>query len=79
MIVMGIDSSCDETAVSLVERKKNKKPFIINTSFGKLITFIIVIIYFFKIKIRDSGLTFNTIKKIIFCCKHRYLVIVFSR
>ena len=24
MIVMGIESSCDETAVSLVERKKNK-------------------------------------------------------
>ena len=32
------------------EKKNKEKPIIINTSFGKLITFIIVIFYLFKIK-----------------------------
>ena len=36
------------------EKKKKEKPFIINTSFGKLITFIIVIFYLFKIKFRGK-------------------------
>ena len=36
------------------EKKKKKKPFIINTSFGKTITFIIVIFYLFKIKFRGK-------------------------
>ena len=34
------------------EKKEKEKPYIINTSYGKLITFIIVIFYLFKIKIR---------------------------
>ena len=34
------------------EKKKKQKPFVINTSFGKLITFIIVIFYLYKIKFR---------------------------
>ena len=34
------------------EKKRKEKPYIINTSFGKLITFIIVIFHLFKIKIR---------------------------
>ena len=33
------------------EEKEKEKPFIINTTFGKLITFIIVIFYLFKIKL----------------------------
>ena len=36
------------------EKKEKEKPFIINTSFGKLITFIIVIFYLFKIKFRGK-------------------------
>ena len=32
------------------EKKEKEKPYIINTSFGKFITFIIVIFYLFKIK-----------------------------
>ena len=36
------------------EKKKKEKPFIINTSFGKLITFIIVIFYLFKIKFKGK-------------------------
>ena len=36
------------------EKKEKEKPFIINTSFGKLITFIIVIFYLFKIKYRGK-------------------------
>ena len=36
------------------EKKERKKPFIINTSFGKLITFITVIFYLFKIKFRGK-------------------------
>ncbi len=36
------------------QKKKKKKPFVIDTSFGKLITFIIVIFYFFKIKFRGK-------------------------
>ena len=32
------------------KKKEKEKPYIINTSFGKLITFIIVIFYLFKIK-----------------------------
>ena len=33
------------------EKKAKARPFIINTSFGKIITFIIVLFYLFKIKI----------------------------
>ena len=36
------------------EKKEKEKPFIINTSFGKLITFIIVIFYLIKIKFRGK-------------------------
>ena len=36
------------------KRKIKKKPFIINTSFGKTITFIIVLFYLLKIKIRGK-------------------------
>ena len=36
------------------EKKEKERPFIINTSFGKLITFIIVIFYLFKIKFRGK-------------------------
>ena len=36
------------------EKKKKEKPFIINTSFGKLITLIIVIFYLFKIKFKGK-------------------------
>ena len=36
------------------EKKEREKPFIINTSFGKLITFIIVIFYLFKIRFRGK-------------------------
>ena len=36
------------------EKKKKKKPLIINTSFGKLITFIIVILYLLRIKLRGK-------------------------
>ena len=36
------------------EKKKNKKPLIINTSFGKLITFIIVIFYLLVIKLKGK-------------------------
>ena len=36
------------------EKKKKEKPFVINTSFGKLITFIIVIFYLFKIRSRSK-------------------------
>ena len=35
-------------------KKIKEKPFIINTSFGKLITFIIVIFYLFKIRFRGK-------------------------
>ena len=35
-------------------KKKKEKPFVITTSFGKLITFIIVIFYLFKIKFRGK-------------------------
>ena len=34
------------------EKKAKRKPFIINTSFGKAITFLIVVFYLFKIKFR---------------------------
>ena len=34
------------------ERKIKEKPFIINTSFGKIITLILVLFYLFKIKFR---------------------------
>ena len=36
------------------EKKEKEKPYIINTSFGKLITFIIVIFYLIKIKFRGK-------------------------
>ena len=36
------------------EKKKKEKPYIINTSFGKIITFIIVIFYLFRIKLREK-------------------------
>ena len=36
------------------EKKEKEKPFIINTSFSKLITFIIVIFYLFKIKFKGK-------------------------
>ncbi len=36
------------------EKKKKKTPYIINTSFGKLVTFIIVIFYLLKIKFRGK-------------------------
>lgn len=36
------------------EKKEKEKPYIINTSFGKLITFIIIIFYLFKIKFRGK-------------------------
>ena len=36
------------------EKKRKKKPYIINTSFGKLVTFIIVVFYLFKIKFRGK-------------------------
>ena len=36
------------------EKKAKEKPYIINTSYGKLITFIIVIFYLFKIKYRGK-------------------------
>ena len=36
------------------EKKKKKKPYIVNTSFGKLVTFIIVIFYLLKIKFREK-------------------------
>ena len=36
------------------EKKNKEKPFIINTSFGKLITFIIVIFYLFKIRFKGK-------------------------
>ena len=32
------------------ERKNKEKPFIINTSFGKIITFFLVLFYLLKIK-----------------------------
>ena len=32
------------------EKKEKERPFLINTSYSKLITFIIVIFYLFKIK-----------------------------
>ncbi len=32
------------------ERKNKEKPFIINTSFGKIITFLLVLFYLLKIK-----------------------------
>ena len=36
------------------ERKKQKKPFLISTSFGKLISFMFVLIYLLKIIINDK-------------------------
>ena len=36
------------------EKKKKEKPYIINTSYGKLITFFVVIFYLFKIKFRGK-------------------------
>ena len=36
------------------EKKEKEKPYIINTSFGKLITFITIIFYLFKIKFRGK-------------------------
>ena len=36
------------------ERKKKKKPFLISTSFGKLTSFFIVLVYLFKITINDK-------------------------
>tara|TARA_B100000123_G_C25710326_1_gene419605 strand:- start:409 stop:1044 length:636 start_codon:yes stop_codon:yes gene_type:complete len=36
------------------ERKKKKKPFLISTSFGKLTSFFIVLVYLFKITISDK-------------------------
>ncbi len=36
------------------EKKKKEKPFIINTSFGKLVTFIIILFYLSKIKYRGK-------------------------
>ena len=36
------------------EKKYKKKPYVINTSFGKVITFIIVLFYLFKIKVRGK-------------------------
>ena len=36
------------------EKKKKEKPFIINTSFGKTITFILVLFYLLKIKFKGK-------------------------
>ena len=36
------------------EKKEKERPFVINTSFGKLITFILVIFYLFKIKFKGK-------------------------
>ena len=36
------------------EKKKKEKPYIINTSYGKLITFFVVIFYLLKIKFRGK-------------------------
>ena len=37
-----------------LERKKKKKPFLINTSYGKLVSFFIVLIYLLRIIISDK-------------------------
>ena len=45
-----------ENTISLEkdEEKLKRKPFVINTSFGKIITFIRVLFYLFKIKFREN-------------------------
>ena len=36
------------------EKKAKRKPFIINTSFGKIITFVLVLFYLLKIKLKNN-------------------------
>ena len=44
----------NSTQWSFDKKKLKGKPFIINTSFGKTVTFFIVIFYLFKIKLNEE-------------------------